>query len=162
MKSLKYAIFAAFLLVGLSGCMPTGTYTGGGWLSDEEGRANFGFNASNCDGPVVGHFNFRDKGEGVAMNGDVVEFTKCFSGDCLLIEFCDYYSIVEYRSTAKGSKGEGGEALVCASDDGEGANSLELNDFGVYVYSGPYDGYLKFGKVNGNIQSHECPEEEIF
>jgi hypothetical protein len=162
MKLFKYALFASFLFLGLSGCMPEGSYTGGGWLvsaeEDGDGKANFGFNATNCDGVVEGHFNYRDKGAKVAMNGDIVEFHKCVFGDCLLVDFCDYYSVVEYKSTAKKNKGFG-EALLCASDDGEGANSLGLNDFGVYVLSGPHDGYLNFGKVSGNIQSHECEEE---
>lgn len=152
-------LFATVLLGSLTACK--GLYTGGGWIDSTEGdgKANFGFNVTNCEGYVEGHFNYRDKNAGIKMNGEIVEFKQCFFGDCKIFD-CDYYSIVDYRSTNPKVPGYG-QAWICAGDGGEGANSSELDDVWIYVIDGPYDGYFNFGSVNGNIQQHECVEEEL-
>jgi len=71
-KLYEFGIFAlgAAVLLLFSNCtggpslVIPGKVTGGGYVEKLDGsKANFGFNASSCDGPenITGRFNFHDK-----------------------------------------------------------------------------------------------------
>jgi hypothetical protein len=163
MKAFKI-ICAVLLTMALTGW--AGMFTGGGWIDGESGgKANFGFNANSYDynpftgDDVTGHFNHYDKMAGVKMNGTIVKFKKCPRyRDCDAP--CDYWAEVEYRSTMPGDRGTG-MAIMCAHDGGEGANTAEVDEVAMYVLSGPFEDYFNAGEVHGNLQSHECPEEDF-
>lgn len=171
------AVVAAlpFVLVNCVQIDPTaavipGKVTGGGFVQKADGsRANFGFNASSCDGPVSGNFNYHDRTAagfdgGVKMNGAVIEANQCDeAGGCSLAGAgpgdpkCPYegYGVtVGYKSTNPKVPGTG-TAGACVVDNGEGKNSTG-DLLGLAVDSGPYAGYFLSGTVKGNIQAHAC------
>jgi hypothetical protein len=145
-------------------------------------KANFGFNADSCDDgcSITGHFNYHDKYApdyadcgGVKMNGVVIEAGECvplsydFEDECLLCnDYADslpdsgtvYTVTVLYRSTNPKFRGEG-RAIACVVDNGEGVNAEE-DMAAILVKSGPYVGYYNYGKVQGNIQAHECGDRD--
>ena len=163
MKMLKISILAVFLLAGLAAC--AGKYSGGGWiLSDlqDGGKANFGFIADSCDvvwddgiGTFDGVFNYHDKSlrPAVKMHGDVVWAQEC--GPFCAIDDCDYIINVDYRSTNPKARGEG-SAIVCLFDGGEGSKAVAPDHIGIFVSSGPFEGYYNEGEVKGNIKNHGC------
>ena len=144
-------------------------------------KANFGFNANSCDDnwEVSGHFNYVDmdaKDGGVKMNGIVVEVAECErfdSNDDSDLNFAcgickdelnggneaeNFYAAkVKYRSTNPKDRGEG-YAVACVSDNGEGFNAESADIAAFYVLTGPFQGYMNAGRVQGNIQAHECEE----
>jgi len=169
----------------LSGCGKPVMVNGGGWIASVDpdahnGKANFGFWGDSCDGSVQGNFNYLDKGVGVKMNGWVTEAEECFwggppSSSSKLCALCQIKAellhfrkgdaegplmavAANYRSTNPKKRGEG-ELIACATDNGEGQaapDDLML----VYVESGPFENYLNWGEVQGNIQYASCPEPE--
>jgi len=163
-----------FLFANCSGgpdLVVPGKVTGGGWVEAPNGKANFGFNASSCDGPenITGRFNFHDKtaslfpNGGVKMNGAVIDAMQCAEqAGCedpvAPGQICpmDAYSItVGYRSTNPKYPGTG-IAGACVVDYGEGKNGTGVL-LGLGVQSGPFLGYSISGTIKGNIQAHLCP-----
>jgi hypothetical protein len=178
---LTLSVLILSTLLTLTGCLVTvpGKITGGGWIPSisgmEKEKASFGFNANSCEGLsyAEGHFNFRDKYAdfpgGVKMNGEILEAYECEeqeSGTSTC--YCDgifeppWHEIsVYYRSTNPKRRGEG-EAIICIKDNGEGENAVLADTAFAEVLSGPYVGYKNIGFVQGNVQSHECEEEEVW
>ena len=171
------------LLLVFSGCQGIpGKVTGGGKIINEcgEATANFGFNADSCDsecGELVGHFNYVDKGADVKMNGYVVGAEECPGGIDLAdpspictacYDLSSLYGFdgtvygveVVYRNTNPKVEGEGGIAYGCVVDNGEGANADDADMTFICVEDGPYAGYKNLGKVQGNIQAHECDDND--
>jgi hypothetical protein len=145
----------------------SGKVTGGGWVeTDSGGKANFGFNASNCDDPVnpAGQFTFHDMTApigAVKMKGTLLSLGQCVEedgcGSTELAQMCPeggYVFEVEYRSTNPKMPGEG-LAAACVVDNGEGINGTG-DLVGFAVSGGPFDGYFISGQVHGNIQAHLC------
>jgi hypothetical protein len=149
------------MLFALTGCVAK--YTGGGFLASAEpsGTANFGFKADSCDAfevqeggvstwyDIKGKFNYVDRNAGVRMNGDFIYFQESFYG------VCKGFAKLSYRSTLPGESGTG-FAIVCITDNGEGANAEESDTLWIYILDGPFGGYENGGDVQGNIQEHEC------
>ncbi len=161
------AMFALVAVVGVSGCAP-GKVTGGGWIPSASGdpgdKANFGFNAAQCDPDAIrGQFNYHDQnaplfaaGGGVKMNGPVV----APGGLCVAFPPCgcpagSYWITVEYGSTNPNFPGDG-VAVACVTDNGEGINATSADMGSISVTSGPYTGYFNSGPVQGNIRAHDC------
>jgi hypothetical protein len=147
----------------------SGKVTGGGWIdTDTGGKANFGFNASNCEDPdnPTGQFNFHDKTASIGavkMNGTLVSVGQCIeeegcgtAGFDLTCPNGGYVFEVEYRSTNPRMPGEG-LAAACVVDNGEGMKGTG-DLVGFAVSGGPFDGYSISGEVHGNIQAHLCEE----
>ena len=138
-------IGAVFLLV-LTGCWDPVKITGGGWLeSAVEGKANFGVVFNGCKDDATLNFTYHDKAAGVKLKGGLYEI---IDEDTLK---------VEYRSTNPKDRGEG-LAILTLVDNGEGTG--EHGDLSIEIYSGPFAGYKNIGLINGNIQEHECNEDE--
>ena len=146
-----------------------GEVSGGGWLTTDRGKANFGFSASNCEDPAnpTGTFNFHDKTApgfvgGVKINGEVVNVGQCtLDAGCKPEEQPDlecpkggYVVQVTYTSTNPRLPGTG-TAVACLVDNGEGINGT--GDLaGLIVGDGPFEGYQVRGTIKGNIQAHLC------
>ena len=146
-----------------------GKVTGGGWVTTPDGgKANFGFNASNCEDPTiaVGQFNFHDMtfaGGAVKMKGKLLKVGQCdFDGGCTDADATatcpkgGYVFKVAYRSTNPKLPGEG-EAAACVVDNGEGIHG-EADVVSFAVKTGPFEGYEISGIAKGNIQAHTCDE----
>ena len=173
------ALLAILGIAGLYGCGVPGKVTGGGFLENCDGsKANFGFNASSCDGYITGQFNYIDInapfGDGVKMNGKVVDAAECVDPDlCNSTIECGYckslmkgyngdlervYQVtVDYRSTNPRYRGKG-KAIACVADNGEGINAVAPDLAAIKVTSGPYKGYFNAGPIQGNIQAHDCDD----
>lgn len=153
---IKGILITAVILIFFTGCLEQITYTGGGWIlsTEDDGdgkieKANFGFVFNGCvddKDDAYGKFNYRDKAAGVAMNGELVEV------------ITQTMVIVEYRSTMKDSRGETGYAEVSYLDLSEG--TAPHGSMQILVLDGPFAGYWNAGIVHGNVQRHECDEEE--
>lgn len=165
---MMFGLAAAMTMVG---CEIPGKVTGGGFMDGSKGgKANLGFNATQCElvGESTGRVNYHDKSAGVKVNGSVLDAGFCspdsavlqFTPNGILIELCsfcfpnEYEVFFDYTSTNPAVPG-GGQGLVCLRDDGEGGGDLD-NAF-VFLYSGAYAGYFN-GDTGwqGNIQGHEC------
>ena len=146
-----------------------GKVTGGGWVTTPGGgKANFGFNASNCENPAipVGQFNFHDMSiadGAVKMKGKLLRVGQCdVEGGCTDVESGEscpkggYVLEVAYRSTNPKLPGAG-EAVACVVDNGEGING-EADVVSFVVSTGPFLGYEISGNAKGNIQAHTCDE----
>ncbi len=172
---LAKAMFALVAVIGVSGCAGPGKVTGGGWIPSTSGdpgdKANFGFNAAQCDvGTIRGRFDYHDQNAagfaaagGVKMNGPVTETGLCGvapftgGGPCGFL-FCpdgSYVITVEYSSTNPNLPGDG-TAFACVTDNGEGINATSADMGLVVVPTGPYAGYVNSGLVQGNIRAHDC------
>ena len=164
------------------GWIPSSAFNG----ENGQYKANFGFVADSCNGDdyIKGHFNYIDMKAnpdrwpgGVKMNGEIIGAAKCFYCDeqgCDVYPECGYcyevlgqeetnYPVYEvqvfYSSTNPKMRGEG-FAFACVKDNGEGSNA-EFADWAIIkVESGPFNHYYNKGPVQGNIQSHECKENE--
>jgi len=183
-KSTKLlSIFVLLVTVGLLGSScELAKYTGGGTIPGAtSGKANFGFNINGCKDPATSNITFHDKADGVKLKGWVTEAATCptldsLCGKCAYIyhEVCDdvkgsgfsFIGAAKVAYTSKNPKEpdtfddiEDQEAILCISDRGEGAN--DPPDFAaIYIKSGPFEDYANCGEVSGNVQMHECPEEE--
>ena len=161
----------AAALLSITGCEIPGKVTGGGFMDGAGGgKANLGFNATQCElvGESTGRVNYHDKSAGVKVNGSVLDAGFCspdtavvqFTPQGAVIEICsfcfpnEYEVFFSYESTNPAVPG-GGEGLICLRDDGEGQGDLD-NAF-VFLYSGVYGGYFN-GDTGwqGNIQGHDC------
>ena len=146
---LRSVLAAAFLLV-FAGCIQPAKYTGGGSLDSVVcgEKAHFGFVFNGCVDAIcdaTGEFNYHDKAAGVKMKGELYDAIKSNA------------AWVSYRSTNPQNRGEG-LAKVTFTDLGEG------NGFHGYltirVMNGPFEGYCNQGLVQGNIQYHDCYDDE--
>ena len=167
---LAVAIVLVLPNCNVTGATVVGKVTGGGWIETKGGgKANFGFNGSNCDDPAVasGRFNYHDPGAGfpggLKMEGSVLAAKQCTSGigctdaDNVIPGTCPfggYLVSVGYRSTNPKVPGTG-TAGACVVDNGEGKNGTG-DLLGLGVSTGPYSGYAATGTVHGNIQGHKC------
>ena len=169
-------------LAGLYACnAQPGFVTGGGWLPSADrvsgDKANFGFNAQQCDlsQPGTGHFNYNDHHAsgfqplGVDINGSILDVGLCvppFNGStittaCTVCESIfgntsNLYGIDEsYTSKNPNFRGTG-TAVVCAIDNGEGFHAKD-DEIAVVIGSGPFTGYSNVGQSEGNIQAQLCP-----
>jgi hypothetical protein len=177
---LATAVFLAFLLVSVSGCIVPGTFSGGGTIpngNSKNGKATFTFSGDNCDGYIVGSVNYNGhepKPDTVMLQStDIEETGQCVRpgegepsdacGLCyglnLLSQAGDgpiYASEFTYVSKNKQRPGTG-HAFICVQDNGEGVNAPR--DLGVIkVTSGPYKNYIKYGPIQGNAQAGTCPD----
>ena len=151
--------------------------TGGGQLVGYDGSsiANFGFNGDTCDGDLnnpTGRFNYVDQEAGVKMNGALTGHGVCvnpdqwegewFALDCLASPFPYpvHLMYADYRSTNPKNRGDG-SLLAFVKDNGEG-NASDDDEMQVFVYAGPFAGYIEQGTVQGNIQDHTCEEEDEY
>ncbi len=162
-------------LLGLSGCTGNpGKVTGGGWIpsaSGSGGKANFGFNGQQCvPGQLKGEFDYHDQPLGVKIHSTLVSASLC-AGDspgsiesaaCGLcteigLPIGTTYGIdFTYRSTNPKIPGNG-FAIVCVTDNGEGANAANPDVLAIAIPDGPYTGYSNLSYVQGgNIQQHKC------
>ena len=160
------AVFALVAVVGVSGCAP-GKVTGGGWIPSTSGdprdKANFGFNAAQCDADAIrGRFDYHDQNAagfaaagGVKMNGPVTAMTGLCETPPCPCPAGSYVITVDYGSTNPNFPGDG-VAVACVTDNGEGINATSADMGSISVTSGPYTGYFNSGPVQGNIRAHDC------
>ena len=169
MKTSHFLLAKAMFLVavvGVSGCAP-GKVTGGGWIPSTSGdprdKANFGFNAAQCEeGVIRGRFDYHDHNAagfaaagGVKMNGPVTETTGLCGGPPCACAAGSYVITVDYDSTNPNFPGNG-VAVVCVADNGAGINATSADMGSLRVATGPYMGYANSGPVQGNIRAHDC------
>lgn len=181
----KYLIATLAAVAFLSfGCEYNGKVTGGGSMDGiNGGKANFGFNASQCldkdDNFVVkGNLNYHDKGVGVKLKGDVTNAglcavdgdvfdggSQCNTADGIGACFGGEHE-VQFNYDSKNPAVPGsGTGVACLSDGGEGVNvgggTFGADSVYVQINSGPYAGYANFQVgINGNVQDHACPGEK--
>lgn len=142
--------------------------TGGGRLEGVNGRASFGFTGDGCDFPVFkGQVQYNDHDGGQKFNGNVNYARQCLvGGDCPVCDplrislgfpltLGDYEVGVDYQSTNPAVPGSG-TAILCFTDNGEGANAVASDNAIIQVQSGPYAPYLNYGDIRGNVQQHKC------
>lgn len=178
MKSTRYQ-FGVLVLgvlgsIMFSNCqvLGPGKVTGGGNVEPLVGIGNgtkpvFSISGSSCDDPnhPNGRIEFHDQdapkypdGGGLMLQGTVIDISQCQSTTCSGGTFAcplnSYIASGGYKSTNPKYPGVGNVA-VCLGDNGEGKSGtgdlLELA-----LTNGPYDGYQVSGKINGNIQGHDC------
>jgi hypothetical protein len=63
---------------------------------------------------------------------------------------------VNYTSTNPDYPGNG-SAYVCVIDNGQGSQASSKDFALLDAQGGPYDGYVNYGNVQGNISAHSCP-----
>lgn len=176
-------VFVLILAAGmlLSSC-EVAKYTGGGTIPGADGgKANFGFNINTCKDPMTSNVLYRDKNSEVALMGWVMDAEDCKHGGWM----CDLCRDIgrsrfhcgdraKFKAAAKigyTSKNprvpddydnpEKQKAVLCISDKGEGANAKKPDVVAIKILSGPFAPYINCGRVKGNIQKHECPDDEL-
>jgi hypothetical protein len=150
-------------------------------------KANFGFWGDSCGDVTTGNFNYHDRsvfnedrGGGLKMVGPVQDTCDCMTitsdpadEPCqTLCGICDakallagwlgsdgYVSAIRshYYSSNPKHPGEG-TVYACVVDNGEGGKADAGDQLLVYAENGPYDDYLNYGEVRGNIQAYPCPD----
>lgn len=183
-KSYLFAAASVAIVVGLAGCEIPMKVTGGGSLepNDLGTRVTFSITANDCDnngnvdsyyfgcplGSVKGKVSYNDKDLGVKLIADVLEIACVYepepntTGSCFWNgEEAIYVAVLKYHSTNPQIPGEG-IAEIGVINDGEGNNTVDDGDeFGIDILSGPFVGYENRGLVQGNIQTHECNNNNI-
>lgn len=168
---LATGISVAVLL--MAGCETDGKITGGGSMHSAggDGKSVFTFNGQRCpdkngESVTKGQVNFHDKTAidfedvgGVDFHGSMLNTAFCLEVDDDTLPECrcsegQYQIEFAYRSTNKKAAGEG-EGIACLLDFGQG-NGIHGGAV-IQVESGPYNGYVNVGALNGNVQGHECP-----
>ncbi|NVJ67339.1 MAG: hypothetical protein HWE16_12700 [Gammaproteobacteria bacterium] len=157
----------------LTGCEVDGKVTGGGTMHSAggDGKTVFSFNGQRCpdnsgESTTKGQVTFHDKTAidfesvgGVDFHGTMTNAAFCSpeideegvecrcSENQFQIEFA-------YRSTNNQAAGEG-EGIACLLDFGKG-NDIHGAAV-IQVESGPYNGYVNVGAMNGQVNVKECP-----
>ena len=162
----------------LGGTIPTEDTTKVG----KKYKANFGgyFDACNLN-RTYGHVTYHDKyatSVPVRLEGHVVDAAQCVDfglnaevgctkcqgwvedATGLDLDFPEQgslgYAKIRYRSQDQKNNPGNGTAYLCVADFGEGANADDSDYLLIKVTSGPYDGYLNSGEVQGNINEEAC------
>ncbi|MBS3796352.1 MULTISPECIES: hypothetical protein [unclassified Pseudoalteromonas] len=177
-KNLKVITMA--LLAGMlsTGCTLVGEHkmTGGGTMASAGGdkKATFTFNVERCDGEnAKGQVNFVDQTAidfesvgGVNLRAKIDDFGFCQLTDDLEVGeevyLCNcgdqFEASFSYESKNPQAPGEG-TGFACFLDTGEGKGNFHGMVTAMNLVDGPYDGYTNLGTMNGNIQSHSCPDK---
>ena len=145
-----------------------------------ERLGTFTLGANSCGDGTEGHFNFlQHPNEGglraqerIRFNGIIDDAKTCvnvgtFNGvidsDCeactnsVLFGLSSPFSVVtgEYTSNSQSSQGETGRLIACFRDNGEGMFAMPDMAY-VDVQSGPFEGLVLEGTIQGNSQTSEC------
>ena len=167
--NIKHLIVLSITTLSLSACYEEdGKVTGGGSIesSSGSGKANYGFNGSDCDGNLKGNFNYHDRAASVKIKGELSNAGLCTDTEQAGVtvrndncyNYCsdgDYILEFDYNSRAQFVSGEG-TGIACLTDGGEGKGASDK--IGVHIITGPSAGYVNIQEASrGNIQGHACP-----
>jgi len=147
----RIMMFALFIVAALllTGCFEPAKYTGGGSLDSVVcgEKANVGFVFNGCKEEPTANFVYQDKADGVKMKGGEILEWSPFSNELKLT----------YTSMNKDYPGDG-VVKITVGDWGEGN---EPHGFvKIKVKSGPYDDYENWAIIDGNVQRHECNDDD--
>lgn len=164
-------------LVVVAGCETDGRVTGGGTMHSAggDGKTVFTFNGQRCPdkdgvsetkGKVVLHdktaIDFEAVG-GVDLHGSLRNAAFCGDGTPVdgAVTVCrcgdqQFQLEFDYRSTNNKAAGEG-TGIACLVDFGKG-NGLHGAAV-IQLESGPYNGYVNVGGMDGQVNVKACPSE---
>ena len=153
--------------------------TGGGKLVNGKGKeSTFTLNANSCskdnngNQEVKGNITYIDKNcgtpqEAVKLKGEVIKAHACtftedgeFSLACIFCHFYGYDVAVKFAYTSINPFRPGeGYGIACATDNGQGVNDPP-DDAAIGLFGGPFDGYVNWGTIQGNLDKKDCKAEE--
>ncbi|MEO2278868.1 hypothetical protein [Pseudoalteromonas pernae] len=174
----KLKVITMALLVGTlsTGCTLVGEHkmTGGGTMASAGGDKNavFTFNVESCGEEASGRVNYIDHSAidfeqvgGVSFNAKVDDFGFCTLGAIEDLENgtpcnCENQFEAQFSYDSKNPQAQGeGTGFACFVDTGEGKGNFHGVVTAMNLDSGPYAGYFNAGTMNGNIQTHSCPDK---
>lgn len=166
-KSLIGIMTIAAASLVMIGCTSPTKVTGGGQIapysSYPSDSASFGFNGNSCESGITGQFNFIDSSlridGGVKFHATVTDAYICddFFFGCAPCAYGDNVVEGDYRSTNPKFPGTGSFS-ACLIDGGEGNGTTDTAY--IRVSGGPFDGYSLGGTVSGNVQEHDCDDDD--
>ncbi|WP_158677931.1 hypothetical protein [Pseudoalteromonas sp. T1lg76] len=159
-----------------TGCSLVGEHkmTGGGTMASAGGDKNavFTFNVESCGEEASGRVNYQDHSAidfehmgGVSFNAKVDDFGYCTldlgAGDPEAAECnCENQYEAQFTYDSKNPQAPGeGTGFACFIDTGTGKGNFHGIVTAMKLDNGPYEGYLNHGTMNGNIQTHSCPDK---